>query len=102
MMLAYDIATGREIWRTYLDGDAESAPTLHGGKVYLTTGVGRIYALDAGDGHIVWQQIDGEQTHGDTVRRYGRAGGPVSVFSLTGGGDRSVAVYQDAIHHPLP
>lgn len=30
MMLAYDIASGRELWRTYLDGDAESAPTLHG------------------------------------------------------------------------
>ncbi|WP_262007163.1 PQQ-binding-like beta-propeller repeat protein [Streptomyces sp. FIT100] len=95
MMLAYDIASGRELWRTYLDGDAESAPTLHGGKVYLTTGVGRIYALDAATGRIAWQSIDREETHGDTVRRYGRAGGPVSVFSLTGG-DRKVAVYQDA------
>ncbi|MEU2429633.1 PQQ-binding-like beta-propeller repeat protein [Streptomyces sp. NPDC007861] len=67
------------------DGDAESAPTLHGGKVYLTTGVGRIYALDAATGRIAWQSIDREETHGDTVRRYGRAGGPVSVFALTGG-----------------
>ncbi|MFF3400563.1 PQQ-binding-like beta-propeller repeat protein [Streptomyces sp. NPDC002659] len=96
MMLAYDIASGREIWRTYLDGDAESAPTLHDGKVYLTTGVGRVYALDAEDGTIAWQSIDREETHGDTVRRYGRAGGPVSVFGLTGGDDRTVAVYQDA------
>ncbi|WP_406515850.1 NPCBM/NEW2 domain-containing protein [Streptomyces sp. NBC_00873] len=96
MMLAYDLASGREIWRTYLDGDAESAPTLHDGKVYLTTGVGRIYALDAGDGHVVWQSIDREEQHGDTVRRYGRAGGPVSVFALAGDDHRSVAVYQDA------
>ncbi|MFD7324103.1 PQQ-binding-like beta-propeller repeat protein [Streptomyces sp. NPDC059875] len=96
MMLAYDLASGRELWRTYLDGDAESAPTLHGGKVYLTTGVGRVYALDAANGRIVWQSIDREETHGDTVRRYGRAGGPVSVFALAGGGDRTVAVYQDA------
>lgn len=96
MMLAYDVATGRELWRTYLDGDAESAPTLHGGKVYLTTGVGRVYALDAATGRISWQSIDREENHGDTVRRYGRAGGPVSVFSLTGGADRDVAVYQDA------
>ncbi|WP_406384765.1 PQQ-binding-like beta-propeller repeat protein [Streptomyces sp. NBC_01618] len=96
MMLAYDIASGRELWRTYLDGDAESAPTLHGGKVYLTTGVGRIYALDAASGRIVWQSIDREETHGDTVRRYGRAGGPVSVFALAGADHRSVAVYQDA------
>ncbi|WP_259670345.1 PQQ-binding-like beta-propeller repeat protein [Streptomyces sp. ID38640] len=96
MMLAYDIASGREIWRTYLDGDAESAPTLHDGTVYLTTGVGRIYALDAGTGRIAWQSVDREEAHGDTVRRYGRAGGPVSVFGLAGEADRTVAVYQDA------
>lgn len=94
MMLAYDIRSGREIWRTYLDGDAESAPTLHDGRVYLTTGVGRIYALDVQDGHVAWESIDREERHGDTVRRYGRAGGPVSVFALTGQ-DRTVAVYQD-------
>ncbi|MCM2390918.1 PQQ-binding-like beta-propeller repeat protein [Streptomyces sp. CWNU-1] len=100
MMLAYDIESGRELWRTYLDGDAESAPTLHGGKVYLTTGVGRVYALDARTGRIAWESIDREQQAGDTVRRYGRAGGPVSVFALTTAGKkpaekRSVAVYQD-------
>ncbi|TYC20850.1 PQQ-binding-like beta-propeller repeat protein [Micromonospora sp. MP36] len=94
MMLAYDITSGREIWRTYLDGDAESTPTLHDGKVYLTTAVGRIYALDAEDGHVAWQTIEDEQQHGDTVRRYGRAGGPVSVFDLAGE-DRTVAVYQN-------
>lgn len=94
MMLSYDLTSGREIWRTYLDGDAESAPTLHDGKVYLTTGVGRIYALDAEDGRVAWQAIEDEQQHGDTVRRYGRAGGPVSVFGLAGE-DRGVAVYQN-------
>lgn len=97
MMLAYDVKSGREIWRTYLDGDAESAPTLHGGRVYLTTGVGRVYAIDPDDGHIAWEAVDREEQHGDTVRRYGRAGGPVSVFGLTGASadGRSVAVYQD-------
>ncbi|MEV6106179.1 PQQ-binding-like beta-propeller repeat protein [Streptomyces sp. NPDC051940] len=94
MMLAYDVKSGRELWRTYLDGDAESAPTLHGGRVYLTTGVGRVYALDPADGHVVWERIDREEQHGDTVRRYGRAGGPVSVFDVAGA-DRTVAVYQD-------
>ncbi|MGW1158567.1 outer membrane protein assembly factor BamB family protein [Streptomyces sp. NPDC002519] len=94
MMLAYDIKSGREIWRTYLDGDAESAPTYHDGKVYLTTAVGRIYALDAEDGHVLWQKIEDEQQHGDTVRRYGRAGGPVTVFDLNAQ-PRTVAVYQN-------
>ncbi|MFJ6568249.1 PQQ-binding-like beta-propeller repeat protein [Streptomyces sp. NPDC091292] len=94
MMLAYDLKSGRELWRTYLDGDAESAPTLHGSTVYLTTGVGRVYALDARTGKVTWEAIDRETRTGDTVRRYGRAGGPVSVFPLTGR-DRTVAVYQD-------
>ncbi|MEU7003634.1 PQQ-binding-like beta-propeller repeat protein [Nonomuraea sp. NPDC046570] len=93
MMLAYDAKTGTEAWRTYLDGDAESYPTVHDGKVYLTTGVGRVYALDAGTGKVVWETIDAEQVKGPTVRRYGRAGGPVSVFDLPEG--RSVAVYQE-------
>lgn len=91
MMLAYDGLTGAEVWRTYLDGDAESFPAVHDGKVYLTTGVGRVYALDAGTGKVVWETIDDEHVAAGTVRRYGRAGGPVSVFDLA---DRSVAVYQ--------
>ncbi|MEU2132993.1 PQQ-binding-like beta-propeller repeat protein [Streptomyces sp. NPDC018352] len=94
MMLAYDIESGREIWRTFLDGDAESVPAYHDGKVYMTTAVGRIYALDAEDGHVVWQKIEDEQQHGETVRRYGRAGGPVTVFGLKAE-PRTVAVYQN-------
>ncbi|GGV94892.1 phosphoesterase [Streptomyces gelaticus] len=94
MMLAYDVKSGREMWRTYLDGDAESAPTYHHGKVYLTTAVGRIYALDAADGHVVWQKIEDEERHGNTVRRYGRAGGPVTVFDLKSE-QRTVAVHQN-------
>nr|CEL21022.1 predicted cell surface protein/ lipoprotein [Kibdelosporangium sp. MJ126-NF4]CTQ95464.1 predicted cell surface protein/ lipoprotein [Kibdelosporangium sp. MJ126-NF4] len=90
-VIAYDLRTGRTVWRTYVDGDAESFPTVHGGKVYLSTGVGRVYALDATDGHVVWETIEHEQKVGATVRRYGRAGGPVSVFDTSAG---RVAVYQ--------
>ncbi|WP_196810975.1 outer membrane protein assembly factor BamB family protein [Arthrobacter sp. 35W] len=93
MMLAYDARTGAEIWRTYLDGDAESAPTVNGGKVYLTTGVGRVYALDTTTGAVSWEAIASEEIHGSTVRRYGRAGGPVSVFNLPN--RPAVAVYQE-------
>ncbi|GAA3680478.1 hypothetical protein GCM10022224_050800 [Nonomuraea antimicrobica] len=93
MMLAYDARTGREVWRTYLDGDAESFPTVHDGKVYLTTGVGRVYALDADTGKVAWEAIHAEETKPTSVRRYGRAGGPVSVFDLPQG--RAVAVYQE-------
>lgn len=93
MMLAYDARTGAELWRTYLDGDAESFPTVHQDKVYLTTGVGRVYALDSATGAVAWEAISSEETHGSTVRRYGRAGGPVSVFDLPN--RPAVAVYQE-------
>ncbi|MFI5781469.1 PQQ-binding-like beta-propeller repeat protein [Nocardia sp. NPDC051570] len=92
-VLAYQRDTGRELWRTYVDGDAESFPTVHDGRVYLTTGVGRVYALAADTGAVVWETIDDEHRTGATVRRYGRAGGPVSVFDLPGS-DHAVAVYQ--------
>ncbi|WP_069167774.1 outer membrane protein assembly factor BamB family protein [Nocardia altamirensis] len=92
-VLAYHRDTGEELWRTYLDGDAESFPTVHDGRVYLTTSVGRVYALDVRDGTVAWQTIDDEQRIGKTVRRYGRAGGPVSVFGLATQ-KRAVAVYQ--------
>ncbi|SDU80239.1 PQQ-like domain-containing protein [Jiangella alkaliphila] len=95
MVLSYDLATGRERWRTYLDGDAESFPTVHDGKVYLTTGNARVYALSAADGAVEWEAIDAEEPQPNgTVRRYGRAGGPVSVFDLPSE-DRAVAVYQE-------
>jgi outer membrane protein assembly factor BamB len=95
MVLSYDLATGRERWRTYIDGDAESFPTVHDGKVYLTTGNARVYALSAADGAVEWEAIEGEEPQPNgTVRRYGRAGGPVSVFDLPSE-DRAVAVYQE-------
>ncbi|WP_200802663.1 outer membrane protein assembly factor BamB family protein [Agromyces cerinus] len=94
MMLAYDARTGAELWRTYLDGDAESAPSLHEGKVYITTSNARLYALDAETGAVVWETIDDEHRQETSVRRYGRAGGPVSVFDLPAEG-RAVAVYQE-------
>jgi len=93
MMLAYDLGNGRELWRTYLDGDAESFPTVFQNLAYLTTGVGRIYALDVASGRVVWEGIHDERRIGSTVRRYGRAGGPVSVFELPTQA-RAVAVYQ--------
>ncbi|WP_218951957.1 PQQ-binding-like beta-propeller repeat protein [Amycolatopsis anabasis] len=92
-VLAYDLRSGRELWRTYLDGDVESFPTVHDGKVYLTTGVGRLYALNSADGRIAWQAVENEEQHGASVRRYGRMGGPLTVFTLAEQ-KRSVAVYQ--------
>lgn len=99
MMLAYDLRNGRELWRTYLDGDAESFPTVHGAHAYLTTGVGRTYALDVASGRIAWETIDDEYRFGPTVRRYAQTGGPLSVFRLPSGNSssraRNVGVYQN-------
>lgn len=95
MVLSYDLDSGRELWRTYLDGDAETFPTVHRGLVYLTTGNARVYALDARTGAVRWETIDAEQPQANgTVRRYGRAGGPVSVFDLAEE-NRTVAVYHE-------
>jgi alcohol dehydrogenase (cytochrome c) len=89
-MLAYDAATGRELWRTKI-GDASSgeylaaAPLAWNGKVIMGTaggdlGVpGRLLALDADTGKVIWSF--------DTVQHPGSSGGtwPGNTWK-TGGG----------------
>lgn len=68
---------------------------MHNGRVYLTTANGRVYALATRNGRVQRETIHAEEPQPNgTVRRYGRAGGPVSVFSVAGE-NRAVAVYQE-------
>lgn len=58
---AFDAATGRPNWRTSLKGEKNASSLFGGGvsyadgRVYATTGLGEVAALDAANGTQVWR-----------------------------------------------
>lgn len=81
-VLALDLATGAEKWRASVIGgsrasavtglrDASASPVVHAGVVYATGVGGRLVALKADTGEVIWdQQIGGAHTpvvSGDAV-----------------------------------
>src|SRR2546423_6108544 len=57
-LLAAELSTGRHIWEQEISGDVITAPVVSGGTVYFTTFNGTSYALDAGDGSVVWVKVN--------------------------------------------
>lgn len=67
-LTALDPDTGRVVWRRTLAGEMQYAPLVHGDTLYATTtfvgarmtsdprGRGRVYALRAADGKVVWER----------------------------------------------
>ncbi len=54
-VVALDAATGNELWRVKPSGPLRGAPTVAFNSVYVMTQDNQIYALDADDGKVVWQ-----------------------------------------------
>jgi alcohol dehydrogenase (cytochrome c) len=87
-VLAYDFKTGKELWETTIadtkKGEAvPAAPIAWNGLVFIGNaggdfkgGKGRMYALDANTGKIVWEFFLVPKSEGDTVR------GPQGVSPL--------------------
>lgn len=53
-LIALDLRTGEERWRTSLGGAARSAPTIDILRVYIAACDGQLYCLDLRDGRHVW------------------------------------------------
>lgn len=53
-VIALNAATSREIWRVGLDAPIRVAPTVSGGRVFVITYENKMYALDAGNGDLLW------------------------------------------------
>jgi outer membrane protein assembly factor BamB len=54
-LLSFNPADGKAYWRAPLPTPARAAPTVMEGRVFVTTLDNRIVALDAHDGHQLWQ-----------------------------------------------
>lgn len=91
-LAAYDAATGRRLWR-FVPALPASMPSLvlHDGKLYLSAG--SPYALQAGDGRLLWQTPLGAGSMGalESTLQFARgvlylaAGGVVSAVSARDG-----------------
>ena len=53
-LLALDAAKGTVKWRKDMDAPARSAPTVAGGRMFLTTIDAKLLALSLDDGHVLW------------------------------------------------
>lgn len=55
VLLALDAGSGEPVWRYTLSTDIEAAPLVRGEVVYVATN-GRLFALRARDGAVLWRQ----------------------------------------------
>jgi outer membrane protein assembly factor BamB len=61
-LVALDLATGKQKWRSDLGAPARSAPTIADGRVFVTTIEDRLIACAAVDGRQLWNHQAAEPT----------------------------------------
>ena len=54
-----DLATGEQRWHFYTEGPVRFAPTIDGGRVYVASDDGYLYALDLATGELAWKHRGG-------------------------------------------
>lgn len=74
IVTAFEAESGKRRWRTDVELDEEDAGFFGGGiayeagRLYVSTGFARVFALDAGSGEVVWSQsIPGPMRSAPTV-----------------------------------
>ena len=109
VVAAYDAATGRELWAHGWDARFAEAmggpgpratPTWHAGRVYALGATGRLWALDAATGDVLWQRDILRDAGADNLT-WAMSASPLVVDDLVvvqPGGTRgwSVAAYERA------
>ncbi len=84
-----DAATGEEIWRRRIDANRKdgmgdgprSTPTVEGGVAYVLGARGKLLALKAADGEVLWQK-DLPAEFGARVPQWGVSGSPLVEGNL--------------------
>ncbi|MFP5378621.1 MAG: PQQ-binding-like beta-propeller repeat protein [Vicinamibacteria bacterium] len=106
VVAAYDVATGREVWRHAWPGDFKewnggdgprATPTWHDGTLYALGAEGELRALDAATGDQIWR-VNILEDNGATNLTWGMAASPLVVGDLVvvhpgGGAGRSIVAY---------
>jgi Ca-activated chloride channel family protein len=55
-LAAFDLPTGKELWKQKIAGEVITAPVIDNGQVYLATVDGMLACLQQSDGQVVWQE----------------------------------------------
>lgn len=63
-VVALTAADGKEIWRAKPGGPLRGAPAIANGQVYVLSQDNQIYALDQGNGNVVWSQSASIESQG--------------------------------------
>ncbi len=80
VVTAFDTATGARRWSQSFTVKGDAASSVYGGgasfadnKVYVTTGVGEVAALDAADGKVLWKVKPAGPLRGSPTIAFGSA-----------------------------
>lgn len=111
--LAFDGATGKRLWRTridreYNDGQGDgprSTPTVDGEMVYALSAHGRLAALRAANGQVVWQH-DLRAEYGANAPQWGVSTSPLVegnllVVNVGGTGNKSIIAFDKTNGKPV-
>lgn len=86
---AYDVATGQEAWRFYTGGPIRYSPAAAGGRVFVGSDDGYLYALQAETGDVLWKVKGAPKTrsvlgNGRMIDTWAVRGGPVVAAGKDG------------------
>lgn len=59
--VSLDTAAGTENWTQSINGNSTSTPAVHHGKIFIGSDDGKLYALNATDGSVIWTYTTGGQ-----------------------------------------
>lgn len=106
--LAFDGATGKQLWRTRIDGEysdgqgdgPRSTPTVDGEMVYALSALGKLAAIRAANGQVAWQH-DLRAEYGANPPQWGISTSPLVegnllVVNVGGTGNKSVVAFDKA------
>lgn len=104
-VFCFDAKSGKELWKTKYGPEwtkgypgARSTPTHDGKAVYVMSGVGRLVALDADKGKVLWS-VDTLQEFGGKNIKWGISESPLlhdGKVIVTPGGSKGAVVAFDA------
>lgn len=84
-VVAFNAATGVELWRERIGNPLRGAPTISEGRLFVVTYDNQLFALDAGDGGVLWNYVGIAETAGLIGTASPAADGGVVVAPLSSG-----------------